>query len=96
MDTLLVFLHRIESSAALPNNLDFILNNWDCCDKLISLISETERIASDVLIDTSGNNRYDLHTVLEQRGFRVEPGEQDGFGWLSGYICTQKGKLLYG
>ena len=96
MDTLLLFLRRIESLPSLPNNPDFVLNNWDCCEGEASLIRETERLAGDVLIDASGRNRYDLHNELARHGFRVEPGEQDSCGWLSGCISTRKGKVLYG
>jgi len=65
-------------------------------EKEAALLHETERVATEVLIDASGKNCWELHRMLEYHGFRVEPGETDGCGWLSGCICTRKGILLYG
>ena len=53
-------------------------------------------LASVVLISDKGINLWTNHQYLAERGFPVLPGEQDSFGWLSGYIQTKKGKILFG
>lgn len=53
-------------------------------------------VADKVLISDNGHPNWDAITVLQGAGFPVFQGERDGFGWLSGYILTRKGIIVFG
>ncbi len=93
MEELLSALQEINTSPILPNAPDNVLNH---SDKGLALIRKAEQLAETVLIDEKGQNVWSAHTLLEEYGFPVRPGEMDQFGWLSGVIHTKKGILIYG
>lgn len=84
MEELLQHLNALNASNQ-PDNDSIFLD-----EKTISML------ASVVLISDEGINLLENHRYLAERGFPVLPGEQDSFGWLSGYIQTPKGKILFG
>ena len=93
MEDLLQLLRFINASPLLPNNPDAILNH---SKKDMMLIREAVELAEKILINPSGQNVWSNHTILEDCGFPVRPGETDSCGWLSGLIHTNKGVLIYG
>jgi hypothetical protein len=93
MEELLKVLHEINASSILPNSEDAVLNH---SEKGVVLIRKAEQLAEEVLIDGKGKNVWSAHTLLEEYGFPVRPGETDTWGWLSGVIQTKKGILIYG
>ena len=54
--------------------------------------------AEDALITSKGSGvRYEAFDDLLRVGmWKVFPGEQDSFGWLTGCIRTKKGILVFG
>ena len=42
------------------------------------------------------DNNYNNIQLLKNAGYKVYPGEQDSFGWLTGFIEIKKGKILFG
>ena len=61
------------------------------------LRDEIESLCCDLFIDNDGNpnmaNIQIFNDVL-QNDYYVGPGEQDGFGWLTGVITTSDSSLL--
>lgn len=55
-------------------------------------ISKLESFACNLLITENGGVNYARMTELRKAGYRVYPGEKDGFGWLSGCIEKQGNK----
>lgn len=53
-------------------------------------------LANEVLITKDGKTDMDNVAKLKSKGFKVEPGETDSFGWLTGIIHTSKGKFMFG
>ena len=49
-------------------------------------------MACQLLIEENGGVNYSQMTKLRNAGYRVYPGEKDGFGWLSGCIEKQGNK----
>jgi hypothetical protein len=41
-------------------------------------------------------NNYRNIQLLKNAGYKVFPGEQDSFGWLTGWIEIKKGQILFG
>jgi hypothetical protein len=39
---------------------------------------------------------YENIQLLKNAGYKVFPGEQDSFGWLTGWIEIKKGQILFG
>ena len=60
------------------------------------LLQELDSLLSSFLITENGKPNYDAHVALEHFGYRVGPGETDGFGWLTGIVYTKVGKIVYG
>ena len=65
-------------------------------DKLHPLIQEVVGAANIALVTTDGHCLWENHARLNAAGFRIFPGEQDSFGWLTGCITTTKGIVVYG
>lgn len=63
-------------------------------DELVSMIIGE---ANKILISCSGMVNAENIKVLRDKGYRVYPGEKDGFGWLTGCIAKSvnfKKKIL--
>ena len=65
------------------------------------LVDDVVELADMLLIvgtgPSAGGCRWDRHNELNRRwGYRVGPGEQDSFGWLSGIIHGRNFKIVYG
>jgi len=58
---------------------------------------ELETLASGAFITDEGRcNATNMAFFTKQTGWRIGPGEQDSFGWLTGVIYTPKGMFVYG
>ena len=59
-------------------------------------IRACESLSVDVLITDVGKVHFGNVNALIECGYRVTPGEMDGFGWLTGIIHTTKGRIVFG
>ena len=73
------------TSSTEPDNYDKYIQN-----------DEISSLASNSLIGAEGECLWENHEILKHAGFPVFPGERDRFGWLTGYIQTKKGILVFG
>ena len=92
MNTLIQLLETIEKTD-LPDNSK---QNLNAIERIEETINKLLPLANTLLIDDNGINLWENHDVLDSHGFRVFPGEQDRFGWLTGCIQTRKGFIVYG
>lgn len=60
------------------------------------LLVEIDGLAEAALITSEGRPNIPAINILEDAGFKVRPGEQDSFGWLTGVIHTANGKIVFG
>jgi hypothetical protein len=61
------------------------------------LIKAVEYMADDCLIGGDCQKPlYEPTQELKLAGYKIEPGEVDRFGWLSGWIVLKRGKILFG
>ena len=59
-----------------------------------SVRDEIEELCCDLFIGSNGHPVYDNIKKFEHMsGYEVGPGEEDGFGWLTGVVS--KGDVLY-
>lgn len=66
-------------------------------DKLPESVADVANyLAPEALILNNGRPNFAAHKELAEAGYPVACGERDSFGWLTGYIVTPKGKILYG
>lgn len=49
-----------------------------------------------VYLATEYLDNYENIQLLKNAGYKVFPGEQDSFGWLTGWIEIKKGQILFG
>lgn len=61
-----------------------------------SLMKGIDVLAEYVLITNEGKPHPGNIRQLSRAGFRVSPGDKDAFGWLTGVITTQVGKIVFG
>ena len=60
-------------------------------------ITELSNEASGIFIDDVGQSVYTTFLALYSASkYRIVPGEQDSFGWITGVIVTPKGRIVYG
>ena len=95
MEKLIELLMELEASAEYADDPSVFLSDNSEQDPP-ELIMDIEAQACDVLILAGGSVNYKAIAELSTRGYRVGPGEQDSFGWLSGNIYTRKGVISYG
>jgi len=58
---------------------------------------ELEDMCCDIFIAEGGVPNFSaIRRLAEKTNFKVGPGEQDSFGWLTGVVHTPYGKLVYG
>lgn len=72
----------LTDNTLLPDDMDFV-----------GMVERWEYLADLYLIREDGAPDIERLALLEQRGYRVGPGEQDSFGWITGKI--RKGRLVY-
>ena len=65
-------------------------------DELAASLTAVLTLADEVLITSGGSCNWAAHRALAESGFPVSCGERDSFGWLTGVICTSKGRIVYG
>jgi len=78
---------------------DKYLNFDDSGNYLKNDIDEVSDLSSELtwkLIDNTGNINQFAKVLLKSCGYAVYPGEQDGFGWLSGCIAKDDMILIFG
>ncbi|MED0738985.1 hypothetical protein [Aneurinibacillus thermoaerophilus] len=63
---------------------------------IVKGVEEIDLLACRALITPDGRCNWGAIEELKENGFRVFPGETDGFGWLTGCIETQKGIVVFG
>lgn len=90
MEELLDCLQVLESSG-LPDDDTIVLHV-----KRDPIVQRISSLASVVLISDEGQNLWENHRILLDKGYPVTPGEKDRFGWLSGNIHTRKGIIVFG
>ena len=79
---------------------DFYETVKDSCDnnyvEYSDLAKDMEYEACKYLIKSNGGVNYTNKSILEENGFKVYPGEQDSFGWLTGVIERNNRQLVFG
>ena len=61
------------------------------------LIQELSVEASEIFISNVGQSVYTTFLALYSANkYRIVPGEQDNFGWITGVVITPKGRIVYG
>lgn len=74
----------------------FPLREGTYLDDIHPLVQQAVNEAEYELITIRGGCNWKAMAGLEKHGYRIFPGEQDSFGWLTGCIRTPKGVLVYG
>lgn len=62
----------------------------------LGLLQEIEGMTDSTLITEGGRPNFTPIDQVKAAGFHVGPGEKDSFGWLTGVITTQCGKIVFG
>jgi hypothetical protein len=44
----------------------------------------------------TADDRHVHMSIVKQSGFGIYPGEQDRFGWLTGCIQLERGRIVFG
>lgn len=92
LDSLLLVLliHKLQEleDSSTPYS-EYLYNNFPNSECIVYL-------ADSVLITEDGYINETNRSKLERKGYRVSPGEKDSFGWLSGIILTEKGRIVFG
>ena len=99
MDKLLNELNTLESWKFSSNKK--YLNDYKCKSKLKQSfikykLNKILCLLNELLIDGSGKCDWKNIEILGNNGYYVGPGERDSFGWLTGVVYTEKGRIVYG
>lgn len=92
-EKLIESLKAVEADAALQHK-EWLTDG--AADELPEALAAVLILADGVLITPSGSCNLAAHRALAEAGFPVSCGEKDSFGWLTGVICTSKGRIVYG
>ncbi len=66
-------------------------------ENVTPVITELSNEASGIFIDDVGQSVYTTFlAIYSANKYRIVPGEQDSFGWITGVIVTPKGRIVYG
>ncbi len=88
LDTLMV-----EMKDAVTTQSDYLTDE----ENATPVIQELSVEASEIFISNAGQSVYTTFLALYSANkYRIVPGEQDSFGWLTGVIITPKGRIVYG
>lgn len=91
MDRLVECLKIVESSS-LPDDHE---NRLDTVDH--PLIDEILFIADRLLITDKGEPAFDeIDRLYKEHGYFIYPGERDRFGWVTAFLQTKKGFIVFG
>ena len=93
MKELIEALRRVENNPEIEC-VSYLTNGVH--EELHPDIQTVVELACEELADNSGYPHFGAMEVLEEEGFRVVAGETDSFGWLTGVIITNKGRIVYG
>lgn len=84
-DLIVSLLKEIES-----DHIPLIQNQYDPSHPLVNTVIY---LANNYL---TGDDRHVHMSVIKKSGFAIYPGEQDRFGWLTGCIQLEKGRIVFG
>lgn len=102
VEILLGLMARIESHPPIVELLKkedptsiFLTDDTFLSDDIdfVGMVDRWEYLADLYLIREDGTPNTERLALIEQRGYRVGPGDQDDFGWITGKI--RKGRLVY-
>ena len=83
----------IEMSGAVTTQTDYLTDEGNSTSK----IEELSALASGIFISSAGQSVYTTFLALYSANkYRIVPGEQDIFGWITGVVITPKGRIVYG
>ena len=87
---LVILIHKLQEleNSSIPY-CDYLYKDFPNSSCIVYL-------ANRVLITKDGYINETNEAKLKRKGFKITPGEQDSFGWLSGLIHTKKGKIVFG
>lgn len=61
------------------------------------VVQELSVEASGIFISNAGQSVYTTFlAIYSANKYRIVPGEQDSFGWITGVVITPKGRIVYG
>lgn len=61
------------------------------------VVQELSVEASEIFISNAGQSVYTTFlAIYSANKYRIVPGEQDSFGWITGVVITPKGRIVYG
>ena len=93
MDRLINILRKIDSGEFGVKARNGVIEEIYGDDKELVLI---ESLAEELLIKDNGQCDWSNIDKLKELGFNVYAGDEDSFGWLTGYIETKNGIVVYG
>ncbi len=83
----------VELKDAVTTQSDYLTDEENSTSKIEELSAQ----ASGIFISSEGQTEYTVFLALYSANkYRIVPGEQDSFGWLTGVIITPKGRIVYG
>lgn len=83
----------VEMNDAVTTQSDYLTNE----ENITPVITELSNEASGIFISNAGQSVYTTFlAIYSANKYRIVPGEQDSFGWLTGVIITPKGRIVYG
>lgn len=88
-------LKKLESDPSFMAR-EWLMNTEGMDPTQEEFFGEVENLACQILIQDDGHPNFKAMPLLKAKGYTVERGEHDSFGWLSGIIHTGKGKIVYG
>lgn len=84
------FIQEVESCDEIKTE-SYLTNGYH--EDLHLSIKKVVDAANELFITSHGTPNYNN---INKSKYRITPGEQDGFGWLSGVIKTSKGLIVFG
>ena len=78
---------------SITTQSDYLTNE----ENATPVIQELSVEASEIFISNAGQSVYTTFLALYSANkYRIVPGEQDNFGWITGVVITPKGRIVYG
>ena len=84
------FIQEVESCDEIKTE-SYLTNGYP--EDLHPIVKKVVDAAAELFITTQGSPNY---SNINKSKYRIIPGEQDGFGWLTGVIKTSKGLIVFG
>lgn len=83
----------VELKDAVTIQSDYLTDEENSTSKIKELSAQ----ASGIFISNAGHSVYTTFLALYSANkYRIVPGEQDSFGWITGVVITPKGRIVYG